>query len=47
MDMWPPYINACLEKIPGAEGKIVFDRFHLMRHVIDAVDTVRKRERPG
>jgi transposase len=44
MDMWPPYINACLEKIPGAEGKIVFDRFHIMRHVIDAVDMVRKRE---
>jgi Transposase len=21
MDMWPPYINACLEKIPGARGK--------------------------
>jgi len=44
MDMWPAYINACLEKIPGAEGKIVFDRFHIMRHVVDAVDTVRKRE---
>src|SRR4029453_12201103 len=26
MEMCPPYINACLEKIPGAEGKIVFDR---------------------
>ncbi|MGO4395813.1 hypothetical protein AB4Z46_31105 [Variovorax sp. M-6] len=26
-----------MEKIPGAEGKIVFDRFHIMRHVIDAV----------
>ena len=33
-----------MEKIPGAEDKIVFDRFHIMRHVIDAVDTVRKRE---
>jgi transposase len=44
MDMWPPYINACLERIPGAEDKIVFDRFHIMRYVIDAVDMVRKRE---
>lgn len=23
---------------------MVFDRFHIMRHVVDAVDTVRKRE---
>ncbi len=44
MDMWPPYINACLQAIPGAERKIVFDRFHIMRYVIDAVDAVRKRE---
>jgi len=32
LDMWPPYINACLQTIPGAERKIVFDRFHIMRH---------------
>ena len=44
MDMWPPYINACLDKVEQADQKIVFDRFHIMRHVIDAVDTVRKRE---
>lgn len=44
LDMWPPYINACLDKVPGAEQKMVFDRFHIMRHVVDAVDTVRKRE---
>ena len=24
--------------------KLVFDRFHIMRHVVDAVDRVRKRE---
>ncbi|MFZ5506821.1 MAG: ISL3 family transposase [Pseudomonadota bacterium] len=44
MDMWPPYINACLDKVEQAEQKIVFDRFHIMWHVVDAVDTVRKRE---
>jgi len=44
LDMWPAYINACRDKVPGAEGKMVFDRFHIMRHVVDAVDKVRKRE---
>jgi len=44
LDMWPPYINACRDKVPGAEHKMVFDRFHIMRHVVDAVDAVRKRE---
>ena len=44
LDMWPAYINACHEKVPGADDKMVFDRFHIMRHVVDAVDKVRKRE---
>lgn len=44
MDMWQPYISACMEKVPGAEGKIVFDRFHIMGLILEAVDTVRKRE---
>jgi transposase len=44
MDMWDPYINATKAYVPGADNKIVFDRFHVMRHVIDAVDQVRKIE---
>lgn len=44
LDMWPAYINACRDKVPGAHGKMVFDRFHIMRHVLDAVDKVRKQE---
>src|SRR5579871_16519 len=44
LDMWPPYINACRQDVPEADSKMVFDRFHIMRHVVDAVDTVRKRE---
>jgi transposase len=44
LDMWPPYINACRQDVPGADQKMVFDRFHIMRHVVDAVDKVRKRE---
>lgn len=44
LDMWPAYINACRDKVPGAGEKMVFDRFHIMRHVVDAVDKVRKQE---
>jgi len=44
LDMWPPYINACRQDVPDADRKMVFDRFHIMRHIVDAVDTVRKRE---
>lgn len=44
LDMWPAYISACLDKVPGADGKMVFDRFHIMRHVVNAVDKVRKQE---
>ena len=44
MDMWEPYINATLEHVPDAAGKIVFDRFHVMGYVGKAVDTVRKQE---
>lgn len=44
LDMWPAYINACRDNVPDADTKMVFDRFHIMRHVIDAVDKVRKQE---
>jgi transposase len=44
LDMWPAYINACQASVPQADQKMVFDRFHIMRHVLQAVDQVRKRE---
>jgi transposase len=44
MDMWDPFIAATKKYVPDAEKKIVFDRFHVMRHVVDAVDHVRKSE---
>jgi transposase len=44
MDMWEPYIAATRNCIPDADRKIVFDRFHVMRYVVDAVDSVRKGE---
>jgi transposase len=44
MDMWEPYINSVKENLTDAEKKIVFDRFHIMKHMGEAVDTVRKGE---
>jgi transposase len=44
LDMWPAYIHACRASVPDADTKMVFDRFHIMRHVVDAVDQVRKQE---
>lgn len=44
MDMWPAFINATLESIPGAEDKIAFDKFHVARYLGEAVDKVRRQE---
>lgn len=44
MDMWPAFIGATLESIPGAEKKIAFDKFHIAKYPGDAVDKVRRQE---
>jgi transposase len=44
MDMWAPYVAATEEAVPGAAEKIVFDCFHIMQHVLAAVDKVRRQE---
>jgi transposase len=44
MDMWEPYIASAREHLDDADNKIVFDRYHLMRYLTTAVDTVRKQE---
>ena len=44
LDMWPAYINACTAQVPQAKDKMVFDRFHIMQHVGQGVDRVRKDE---
>lgn len=45
MDMWDPYIQATRDSVPDAEDKIVFDKFHIVSHLCDAVDRVRRIER--
>lgn len=44
MDMWDPYINSVREHLPAADGKIVFDKFHIAQHLGKAVDQVRRKE---
>lgn len=44
MDMWGPYISVVEESLLGAEDKICFDKFHVAKHLGDAVDKVRRRE---
>jgi len=42
MDMWEPYVESVREHLPFAT--IVFDKFHIVRHLNDAVDQIRRRE---
>ena len=44
MDMWEPFIGAVTESVPGGRDKIVFDKFHVAKHLGDAVDKIRRRE---
>ena len=44
MDMWDPFIASTVAHVPDGASKIVFDRFHIMKHMLEAVDEVRKRE---
>ena len=42
MDMWRPFRNSLAENAPQAE--ITFDKFHVISHLSDALDQVRRRE---
>lgn len=44
IDMSPTYISAVSACIEGAEYKIVFDRYHVVHHMTEAVDKVRRAE---
>jgi transposase len=44
MDMWDPYIASVQEHLLEAGKKIVFDKFHIAKHLGEAVDKVRRRE---
>ena len=42
MDMWKPFRNSTQRHAPQAA--ILFDKFHVLRHLADALDAVRKAE---
>ncbi len=44
MDMWGPYISSTQKHVPDARQKIAFDKFHVIKHLGDAVDKVRRSE---
>lgn len=44
MDMWEPYIQVLRTVVDNADSKIVFDRFHIVKHINHAVDLVRRKE---
>jgi transposase len=43
LDMWPAFMGAATVAVPQAD--LVHDRFHVMKHLNDGVDKVRKEER--
>ena len=44
MDMWEPYVQSTRAHLPEADAKIVFDKFHIVKHLHEAVDRVRRGE---
>lgn len=44
MDMWEPYVNSTKTYLPQADEKIVFDKFHVAKHLGKGVDKVRRQE---
>lgn len=42
LDMWPAFINSALEQAPNAD--LVHDRFHIVKHLNEALDQVRRAE---
>ena len=44
MDMSAAYYRSTANHVPDAAGKIVYDPFHLVKHLTEAVDRVRRQE---
>jgi hypothetical protein len=44
MDMWEPDVQSSRAHLPGADDKIVLDKFHVVKDLHDAVDQVRRGE---
>lgn len=44
MDMWKAFRNSTLKKDNAPQAAILYDKFHVMRHLGEALDKVRKSE---
>ena len=44
MDMWKAFRNSTLKEVHAPQASILFDKFHVMRHLGEALDKVRKSE---
>ncbi len=44
LDMWDPYIASTRKHIKSADSRMLFNRFHIMKHMNMAVDNVRRQE---
>src|SRR5438876_4811278 len=44
MDMWDPYVASVSEHLQDGSKKIVYDKFHVAKHLGEAVDRVRRKE---
>ena len=44
MDMWEPYVASVREHLVEGEKKIVYDKFHIAKHLGEALDQVRRKE---
>lgn len=44
MDMWKPFRKSTIKEENASQASILFDKFHVLRHLGEAMDKVRKRE---
>ena len=44
MDMWKPFRNSTLKAGHAPQARIIYDKFHVVRHLGEAIDEVRKSE---
>ena len=44
MDKWKPFMTSTKKKAHAPQAAILFDKFHVMRHLGEALDTVRRSE---
>ena len=44
MDMWKAFRNSTLKLGNAPQAAIIYDKFHVLRHLQEALDEVRKQE---